>query len=210
MGRGTSKAGGGGGSKPFQVITDAITFKDDGTLDSQVNKVAHNIAWRKNLTPDEVSGVSYYTGSGYHAINDGLRSKDGIKKGSYAEQAEKGLASAMSKATLDKPITVYRGSSADLLGGANTVAEIQKLVGGTVHDKGYVSTSVSKSGTFGGEVAYKIIVPAGSGHGAYVRKISGLKGEKEYLLNKGSTFRIVSVAQSHSMHKPVVTMQLEV
>jgi hypothetical protein len=103
-------------------------------------------------------------------------------------------------------VTVYRGSSADLLGGYHTVSEIQQLVGATVIDKGYTSASISKSKTFGGSIGYKIVVPPGKGRGAYVGNISSEKSEVEYLLKRGTHYKITGVTYSKKLDKPVVTM----
>ena len=194
MGRGSSKAAGGGGA--FKLITDdeAVRFEDNDTLDSQVDGVTHYKDWENNLTGIERDAVHDYTGSNYHSLNKAMRSEEGIQS-NYHKHLDKEISSAIDKAVLTKPITVYRGSSPDFLGFKSTppIEQLQGLVGQSFRDKAFTSTSVSKSGTFGDAIAYKILVPPGKGRGAYVRGISDHKSEKEFLLNKNTHFKVVKV-----------------
>lgn len=212
MGRGKSSSGGGG--KPVKLITDAKSFGSQSIYGSnaETDEFFQTETWLNSLTPGEESATKWYTGSAYINLNANLRAGDTpgdvSKCSEYQQKQIKQIDSALSKGVLEKPVTLYRGSTADLLGGRSTVEEIQELVGAKVRDKAYVSASVSKNGSFGGEVAYKILVPAGKGHGAYVGNISNVKSEAEYLMKRNTTYQIMGVQYSKSLGKPVVTMQV--
>ena len=210
MGRGNSKSGGGG--KPFTPITDAKSFGYANIYGSneETDKFFGTPEWIDSLTPGEKSAVTWYTGSAYSSLNHNLRTGDDLSECSdYQKSQIEKMDKAIAKAELKEPITLYRGSSTDLLGGAKTVEDIQKLVGATVKDKAYVSASVSKNGSFSHQpIAYKIIVPAGKGRGAYVGNISNVKSEAEYLMKRNATYKITGVTYSKKLGKPVVTMQM--
>ena len=213
MGRGSSSAGGGG--KPITPSTDAKSFGSESIYghNDETDKFFGTNEWIDSLKSSEKSAVTWYTGSAYGPLNENLRSGDSptdLSKCSDYQQAKiKDLDAALAKGVLKEPVTVYRGSTADLLGGRKTVADIQELVGATIKDKGYVSTSISKGKTFHGEVGYKIVVPSGKGRGAYVGNISNIPGENEFLLKRNSSFKVMGVVYSKSLGKPVVTLQVE-
>ena len=162
--------------------------------------------WLNEVTPDEKQGVITYTGSAYTEMNRHLR---GIRdtKSSRTLKAIEDCKAALDKAHTDEAIVVGRGSYGDSLAGMLGVRDPgdvqwfvdnkESLIGGLAQDKGFLSTTPYEGGGFSGEVIYRINVPKGA-HGVYVDSISKHQGEKEFLLQAGSKFRVVDIQKSGS------------
>lgn len=197
MGRGTSKAGGGGGA--FRLIEDAKEF---GTTEQADAFFGNNL---DGLTELEKDALNWYTGGVFESFNKALRNGDPIHTNRL-----KSMDNAMAKSVLTEPITLSRGSTADLLGfkSTPTISELKELIGGEFVDKAFVSTSAKKNGGFHGNIGYKITVPPGKGRGQYIEKISKYKGgnEVEFLLNRNTKFRVTSVSGDDSY--PIVHLQV--
>lgn len=195
MGRGTSKAGGGGDA--FKLIENAKEF---GTTDKADAFFGDNL---KELTGKEKDALSWYTGSAYASFNDALRKGEPIHPNRL-----KSIDNAMAKGVLTEPIVVSRGSTADLLGFSSTpsIADLKGLIGGEFVDKAFVSTSAKSGGGFSGDIGYRITVPPGKGRGQYIKNISHFKGETEFLLNRNTKFRVTNVSGSNSY--PIVHLQV--
>ncbi len=162
--------------------------------------------WSKAITPDEKSAVIEYTGSAYLSINKYLRNGT-LNQNQHYGEVVKNMDAALAKSELTQPITVMRGSSASLLGGYNTVEDIKKyVVGQKVTDKGYTSTSADSQAAFGGAIIYKINVPAGKGNGMYVAPVSKHKSEYEFLIPRGTTYKVTDVTEKNG--KPLVTLDV--
>lgn len=86
----------------------------------------------------------------------------------------------------------------------------RSIVGGTYEDRAYMSTSIFERNNFVGSDEYlmKLRVPAGRGRGMYVNDMSSSKDEHEFVLARGSRFRVVSVTEEGG--KFVIDMELEV
>lgn len=151
--------------------------------------------WIKGLKSSEQDAIQWYTGSAYGPFNDALRNEEPLNKKQFKN--DQLLQSAMDKYELDKPTVFHRGSSSDLLGGANTVDQINAMVGQVVSDKAYLSTSAHSKGGFGGEIKYHISTSAGKGIGAYVMPISYFPNENEFLFRKGSAFKITGAYEEN-------------
>lgn len=152
--------------------------------------------WQSSLTNDERSAVENYSGSSYYTLNEALRDgTTGDLKGFYKDM-DKNLESALNNYTLEKPTTFVRGSSADLLGGASTVSQINAMKGQMVMDNGYTSSSATKG--FSDDIVYHINTPSGKGIGAYIKGLSYHKTENEFLFNKRSVFVIKNAYQLSS------------
>lgn len=161
-------------------------FKSDGNRSE----------WVKSLTDDERFVLNSYSAGGYW-INDELRQGVDASNSETAKLMDK----AISKFELEQDINVYRNSSADLVNGYTTAEDINKnLKGKTVKDLGYMSTSTSKSvantvdetGTnLYGDVQYEIKVTKGRGKGAYISDVATSPGESEFLLKRGTKFKVL-------------------
>lgn len=154
--------------------------------------------WHKNLTPEQLQAVRYYTSNAYEDINDALR-KIGLSNSSARMQETiSRITSALDKFQLKKALTVYRGASGAIFGGEKTVAEINALAkaGARLTDKGFMSTSASEGAQFSGRYRFVITIPAGTGRGAYVSPVSHYRSENEFLLQRNSTFKIVKAVDA--------------
>ena len=140
--------------------------------------------------------VTIYTGDRYIEINGRLR--DGNMNG--VENEVQQLDSAISKFELKNDIEVHRGISSTALSqwfGTDDVDEINsKFKGGTIQDKGFVSTSTSPDKAFFEKVKLRITVKKGKGKGAYIAPISNYKRESEFLLKRNSTFKIKGASKT--------------
>lgn len=221
MGSGVSPngKGSGGGKKvavpEFKEIKNAKSFGDvsktqlklKGSKEyKELMAQTKTPEWEKSMTSSESKAVTWYTGSAFWDLNQKLRE---VSDEPLTPTQKKNVAlmdAALAKTELTEPLAVYRGSGPELLGGASTVGEIKKLIGATVTDSGFVSSSVSKAGSFSEPIAYKIIVPAGKGHGGYVNNISQHQSEMEFLMPRNSSFRITDVKKLGN--KPCVIMQM--
>lgn len=149
--------------------------------------------WAKGLSTKESGAVQGYSSSLYQEIN-GLHRHDKVSAG-YDKASMRSISASMDKAldraSLKEPTTVYRGvSSIKALG-----LDPKSLVGGVIHDKAYLSTSLtpkiaerftskSKDGA-----VLRIKAPAGS-KGASVAGLTNRKDEHEVLFHRGSKVRI--------------------
>ena len=180
-------------------------FKENKTrafresLDKQFQK------WYKGLSEQEIDGVRTYTGSAYTRMNRYLRGIDDTAT-SRIQNAIDRCRSALDKASLKDSIVVGRGSSVDSLSGmlgaeyhsdATWYAKNKdKFIDSLAKDNGFLSTTPYEGGGFSGEVIYRINVPKGA-HGVYVDSISYHQGEQEFLLQAGSSFRVIDIQEKN-------------
>ena len=152
-------------------------FKQNSNLDS----------WQKSLSKDEISALSNFTDSAYSVVNKALRSSKPIPQDVQAQiDLIKG---ALDRFVLKKPMVVARTADAWMLEMNNPKwAQIQGMVGKTITTKGFLSANSDKHGSFvgvGGDIEYKIEIPAGKGMGAWLPTVAGnlQKNESEFLIN---------------------------
>lgn len=169
----------------------------------------------KNWSPQESHALSAYTGSAYGPMNNALR-KDPHAAPMTAHTANliKNAQSGMAPVT--KNFMTFRGTSLAQFGISNTLngglfsplAELTKLIGKTITDKGFVSTSISPGTAFSGGIRLNIKVPEGT-PGAYVKSISLHSSENEFILAAGTKFIVESVKPT-GLSTPAVTVTLRV
>ena len=195
--------GGGGGDEQdgYMMYTDnsrieeAMGLGNGGDADK----------WKKKLTDEEASAVHWYTGHGHRLVNEFERmgKMDKMDPEKYMEFSDN-LSNAISKGGANRRMIVNRTSSADMFGGAHTVADLRKMYGQTFTDKGFMSTEVnlaqSLSNPYGSkhgeeQIYMHIKVPKGRGIGQYIRGLSNAHQEQEYLFNRGSNFKLVGAYQ---------------
>lgn len=175
MGSRGGSSGKSGGSRNFQEVT------DDSIFDKSVKD------WKYDMTGKERDTLTDYTETFFSRVNYDLRWDN-------TEDFEKQISeldSAISKFNLTSDIVTYRGVSKSAFGGG--VPEI----GSIISDKAYLSTSIDKSvveKNFNKGYILKINVPKGKGRGAYVDSISYHKGEREFLMKRGSKLKITGTA----------------
>lgn len=100
-----------------------------------------------SISKTESDAVFDYTTSRYEKINGSLRS--GGKMSAKDSATAKSLDSAIGKSNLKAGTTLYRGTSPEAMGISKSIKsmsskDVKSLVGKTITDKAYVSTSKSK------------------------------------------------------------------
>lgn len=140
------------------------------------------------LSPAERAGIRNYAGDdfGYQRINTNLRKGKtelpGDAKNGWSSNDVANIDSALKSSRTDRDMTVFRGLKSDV----NT--DFSKLVGYTITDKGYGSTSVTPGAAFSGDTIMSITVPKGS-RGMYVQSLNN-KNEPEFILPRGYSLKI--------------------
>lgn len=156
------------------------------------------------LSSTELSAATGYTGSAYKAINRHLR-KGEVVDPKYLQQIQR-LDSAVAKTLAKEDMVVLRGVSKDAVSTwmkKNGLKEIKE--GATIIDHGFVSTTrkASTASAFGGHSSssgfgLKIRVPKGSKI-LPLKSISQFAHEDEFLLPRGSKFKITAVDEDQSL-----------
>lgn len=154
--------------------------------------------WMSGLTDNMKSAVTMYT-KGLDRLANGLLR--GTSHDSYSADTMRKLHNAIStlEQALDRfelkdDIVVHRKASSSLL------ADFTKSPDGVWMDDGFTSTSTVK-GSFsghidGGTIDIVIKVPKGKGRGAWVSPVSHFPHENEFLLNRGSMFKVTAIRGS--------------
>ena len=164
------------------------TLADSGVAQS-------NYASFNNLTSSQQSALKTYTGSAFSSINSSLRNT-GKPPANYAETVKQ-MDAAFTNATAKKDFMVHRGFAGKAVQTAIEKGEFK--VGGTMIDKGYVSTTSSvdvANGFKGGSSSsgYNMLINVKKGQSiAPVASFSNFKGEKEFVLPRNSAFKITHI-----------------
>lgn len=177
-----AKGGGGGGGgaggdvseKPVE-IDQQYAVKDPSKWEN-----THYSDWQSKLSTVEIDAIRKYTGSDYIEINSHLRSNVPID--SAVQSHIPHLDTALNKAPRT-PEVIHVARTID----AKLVQDLNLQVGGVFQDRGYMSTTMQKSGMPGALISIKI--PAGS-KGAPISNISVYKAEAEFLLPRNSRLKI--------------------
>lgn len=156
--------------------------------------------WITQLAPGEEKAVNIYTSSAYRSMNEYLR---GLRKSTYYEEEIKLATSALQKARLPEDVVVRRAAGYNILQemGYKDGDKISKFVGGTVKDKGFLSTSPDPNGGFSSGIEYIINVPKNS-QAMYIAPISEFENEKELIINRGGKFRIDKIEEHYEGSGP--------
>jgi hypothetical protein len=175
--------------------------------------------WNKAKSQAAHDALHKYTGSFYMTSNPILR--DSQNKGLSIDEVMNNVVNRGDSSfvdwlkNMDKGLDAYnnttafigyRGAGYSLLGGKKSYEEIKSMVGKTIHDPGHMSISTVHGHEFGGSVLYEVKVPKGKGIGAYVGQLSQHRSEAEFLLNRGTVFKIVRVRREKG--NPVVTLEV--
>jgi len=178
-----------------------------GNTEDQTYATEHaNKTYGKTATKIEKDAITTYTGIAYAEINSTLRKKESLDKKSAVGKAAKHLENVISKTQIQEDIVVYRGVKTGVFGVANK-KEFGKLVGKTVQDHGFMSTTIDKGkGNMFADrkngAVMEIAVPKGA-HGIFANGHSSFQSECELILQKGSKIKIISVENLNSKIKPV-------
>jgi hypothetical protein len=182
-------------------------FDDDGNPTYYKSKApAETRAYIANLTPDEVKAVGQYAGSmNFGDINTLLRGGvDDPTSDSKHGQIIKNLDAVFDKAPeLKTPIKTYRGINIPPDTLKNWLDEVQSAssAGRPFEDMAFFSTSTDQSAVSGyGNVGMEITAR----HGIDASPLSNAQSENEFLLPRGSKFRIIGV-ENHD-GRPVIKL----
>lgn len=183
---------------------DATVYtKFDGGVESVRYSIQQYSSWVESLTSRERDALNKYGYTSNNVARYLRRGPDSIPEYTVKDTADqiKGIDSAMKKATIKDPITVYRGVGKDYLGVDWTDEQsIKSRIGGMITDDSFMSTSLSEEVATvykrtGGPV-FEIDVPSGT-RGAYIDSVvstpedliefaeEGDPGNIEYLLDRG-------------------------
>jgi hypothetical protein len=153
-------------------------------------------------TSAQLAGIKIYTGSSYMQMNSWLRAEPGTSDlSAHYKSAIKKTQDAMRP--LPEDIIVHRGTGWEQLPeGFRSPSGAAKLVGKTIMDEAFMSTSVGGTAAFNSyPLILEIEAPKGT-QAAYVdgsqdgSKISSHPGEREMLLAAGQQFEVISVDSS--------------
>lgn len=187
-------------SQPDRTKAEVLAMNSS---DFKVMSTSQAKAWydKQNITGSQKTSQKKYTGSYYGTVNNVLRLKSSptpaVLKDIQNMQA--------GMRPIDQDIIVHRGTGFSQFGGAHSHEDLEKLVGKTVQDKAFMSTSVGGKAAFSGQVLMEIEVPKGTGM-MYVKPFSNYASENEMLLSAGLRFRVLSVTKVG--HQTVVRVRV--
>lgn len=150
-------------------------------------------------TPDQRDAIERYASGWAPDMNRPLRT--GSKPTPAAAKAIKDLQAAMRP--LAEPVKAYRWVLPDAFGKGVRAADLAGMVGKTVQDRGFMSTSIAKDGHDNEGLARAVAnlpvrieldIPAGH-PAAYVEELSANPSQWELLLGAGTKLQIVDVRQ---------------
>ena len=178
---------------------------DDAPSEQQIKKTIEMLGlvtipnspfaqWSKQLSDKDYGIIKDYTSNSfYKELNALLRNKPVTKKSGLSLEALKERATiienALDKFDLPQDLVAYRIMDEGF--------QDKLKVGEILHDKGFTSTSICKyAETKPGYTYLKIHIPKGKGRGAWIAPISWIHDEEEFLLNRGTQFKITRVKKN--------------
>lgn len=172
-----------------------VTFEE--LTPSAAANMQQQMQSNKSLTQKARDALVAYTGSFYGVINTLLRK--GIASSSYGNPTlalERGKLIQESMKPLPRNIITFRGTTAEQfgLGSMAGIDTIKGLIGKTIIDDGFVSTSIDQYSAFTGTIKLIIEAPAGT-PARYVGTISSHAHEKELIYAAGTKFKVLTVTQ---------------
>lgn len=169
-------------------------FKQRSRGQIQIEQDEQRREQERPWTKRQVAAVSAYSGGDYKFMNGVLR---GTRQRVLPAGTEANIAHIRSAMLpLREHTVVSRRTGWDQLPeGFRDVESAQRLVGMTLQDKGFTSTSVGRADSVmdnGAAVGLVIEAPAGT-RALFVREHSAMPGEDELLLADGTEFEVISV-----------------
>lgn len=171
-----------------------------GRADFAVSRAAMDKDWKAHndsLSKDQKKSAYDYTTSDYLYMNRVLGKPEGEKLSRddkrYLKQSQT-LQGAMAPAP--RGTKVYRGAYLNSIGLDNkaTLADVQALVGKTLVNDGFTSTTVKRSEIFAGNLEMEIEVPKGT-PSLWLNGNSQLPNEQELLLAAGAKIKVLAVEE---------------
>lgn len=155
------------------------------------DKLSNANEWESGLTSDETGDIRYYTGNGYKQINGSLYNGKGTKS-----VRVKTITAALDKFEINKGITVTRRCDFQIFG-SNSAMSIDQVkayfaaTGDTKINPAFMSFSADSAGRAiaGSGLKISLHIPPSKGAGAYIRPLSHIKRENEFLLNRNAVIK---------------------
>ena len=199
---GSSHRIGGGFFGRMPLFRNVLSFLDQWQATAYHELHNFSQAFWQNLMNAERNGIYDYTGSWYSPMNTALR--EGTQPSADVASRIENATRVLDRFKAAESFWAYRGTSLEgtskLLGGTvsqmSDASYLKSLIGKEVSDKGFMSTAVHSDGAWSG-VKYQIYVPKGA-HGMYVDPISANQGEIEFLLQRGTTFKVRRIGTNSS------------
>lgn len=181
------------GKPRTDVTTDDFKFFSSTEINAMQNEMFEQYG---QWTQPQKDAIGSYTGAGFDSMNSYLRN-DGTTSwgGESTKQSVINMQEAMKPAT--RNVRLIRHTSVPPFSGLTNLSfeDTKLLVGSTVQDKGFVSTSWHTGSNWGG--MWELIIDAPEGTPlAYVEPVSYHKSEREVVLAGGTKFKILSVEQT--------------
>lgn len=181
-------------AKPFEmeaittnISTTDTTFSEVSVYDAQKLQDSYT-PW----TASQRASLRYYTSNNYTQMNRFLRGQQNTTPAvkNHIKNAQAGMRPST------RPMLLHRGCGLEQLGlhAYSSLGDVEALVGKTMQDKGFMSTSVGGHAAFGGKVLLEIEAPTGTPM-AFVKSISHYNSENEMLLAAGTKYKVISVKQ---------------
>ena len=153
--------------------------------------------WDNMLSSEERNGIYQYTSYWYSDMNTSLR--EDMPDSSVANYIA-GATAGLDKFEAADDVVTFRGANlhwtANLLGGTeaqmSNAAFLKSKIGKTVVDKDFMSSGTHQDSSWSADVNYTIFVNKGV-RGMYVDPISANRGEKEFLFNRDTEFRVHAI-----------------
>lgn len=156
------------------------------------------------LTPEQTQAVYDYSLTGYHDMNTCLRT--GQSCTADANTANGDLRDALRP--LGQDVTVFRSTNLEHLGGAQSLDDLENLIGSDVTDSGFSSTSLDPAVTeIFGDVDMQIEVPAGT-PAIFPGSRANMPTEQELILGPRTRFRVLEVNRNTASGRPAVRLQV--
>lgn len=176
---------------PYDPAKPASAFRP--TNAPMMQQMQDQMLARHKWTAKERAALRSYTSGAYTSWNGYLRNLPGWSKAN-ANIRSKVLHAQAGMRPSTEDILVLRGTGWEQFPvGYRTPAEAEKLVGKTIQDPAFLSTSTSQDfGGFGGALRLEIEVPKGTPI-AFVKSISYNKRENEVILPAGMKYHVISV-----------------
>lgn len=156
------------------------------------------------LTPEQEQAVYDYSLTGYHDMNDCLRTSQNCT----AEANERNGQLRDALRPLGEPVTVFRSTNLQHLGGAQSLDDLERLIGSDISDNGFSSTSLDPAVTeLFGDVDMQIEVPAGT-PAIFPGSRANMPTEQELILGPRTQFRVLEVNRNTPSGRPAIRLQV--
>lgn len=160
-----------------------------------VSKWSRIVGGWQSSAQDAYKCMLYFTGSGYRTIAPWLRTHQYLRTEKTGNNSYDALTKAMNETVLEEGIVVSRKFGGMFLKDewGIDLTDPAGAVGKCYIDYSFASSAIH-DGVWSGTTRTTVYVPPGPGRGCYVADHSASgSGEKEFLLNRATVFRVVDV-----------------